>query len=190
MDNILLVSKSQKVCDALKDFLKNAGFNDVFTVNSAGMARRTFATQNFSLCIIDTPLSDESASDLALYIVQNFDCSCLMLTMDGTEDELAEMVEDYGILVLTKPINRNFFYKMVKFALSSGRRIVDTKNEVKKLQGKLEDLKIVTRAKLVLMEKMKMTEVQAHKYIERQAMDQRVTKRVIAENVIKKYELL
>lgn len=190
MDNILLVSRSQKICDALIDFLNNAGYTNVSSVTSSSSARRTLAAQNFSLCIIDTPLPDENGSDLAVYVVQNFDCACMLLTADGSEDELAEIEEDYGILVLTKPINRSFFYKMIKFALTSGKRIVDTKNEVKKLQSKLEELKIVTRAKLLLMEKQKMTEIQAHKYIERQAMNQRVTKRVIAEDVIKKYELL
>lgn len=189
MDNILLVSKSQKICEVIKDFLISAGYENITFASSSGGARRLFLNENYSLSIIDMPLPDENGCELALYIVQNFDCSCIILAQGGSEDDIADMVEDYGVMVLSKPLNRSFFQKMIKFALSSGKRINDSKNEIKRLQRKLEELKIVTRAKLVLMEKLKISEIQAHKYIERQAMDLRVTKEEVANAILKKYGL-
>jgi response regulator NasT len=188
MDNILLVCKEQAY-QTLKDFLCQAGYINISWANCASKARRLLNYGTFSLCIIDTPLSDESSGSLALYVAQNFNCPCLLLVMSSSEDDVAAQVEDYGIMVISKPINRAFFYKMIKFALSSGKTIYDAKSENKRLQQKLEELKIVTRAKLVLMEKLKMTETEAHKHIEKQAMDLRATKREVAQNIIRKYEI-
>ena len=53
---------------------------------------------------------------------------------------------------------------------------------------KIEEIRIVNRAKCLLIEQLKMTESEAHRYIEKQAMDRCVTRRVIAENIILTYK--
>ena len=45
------------------------------------------------------------------------------------------------------------------------------------------------RAKCVLIQYLNMTETQAHRYIEKQAMDLRTTRRQIAEGILKTYEV-
>ena len=59
--------------------------------------------------------------------------------------------------------------------------------ENKKLKLKLDELKIVQRAKNMLMENLDMTESEAHRFIEKQAMDMRTTKYEVANSVIKTY---
>ena len=54
-------------------------------------------------------------------------------------------------------------------AQSAERRVTD-----------MEDLKIINRAKLLLVQQLKMTEAEAHRYIEKQAMDTCRKRRVIA----------
>lgn len=51
-----------------------------------------------------------------------------------------------------------------------------------------EEEEIITRAKNTLMEYLGFTEPQAHRYIEKHAMDMRVTKIEIARNILKIYE--
>ena len=65
-------------------------------------------------------------------------------------------------------------------------QIISQENQ--RLQIKLIDLRIVNRAKYALIQYLGMTEEQAHKYIEQQAMNQRISKRKAAENIIKTYE--
>ena len=60
--------------------------------------------------------------------------------------------------------------------------------ENRKLCRKIEDMGIVDRAKCVLIQVLKMTEPQAHRYIEKQAMNMRVTRRQVAEELLKTYE--
>ena len=52
----------------------------------------------------------------------------------------------------------------------------------------MNEVRIINRAKCCLIEYLKMTEPQAHRYIEKQAMDLRQTKREIAESILKTYE--
>ncbi|MDR0930197.1 MAG: ANTAR domain-containing protein [Clostridiales bacterium] len=63
-----------------------------------------------------------------------------------------------------------------------------TRDENTKLNQKIEDIRIIDRAKLVLISYLKMTEDEAHKYIEKQAMNTRRTRRAVAESVLKTYE--
>ena len=48
---------------------------------------------------------------------------------------------------------------------------------------------MIDRAKCILIQYLNMTEAEAHRYIEKQAMDMRSTKRVIAEGILRTYEI-
>ena len=56
------------------------------------------------------------------------------------------------------------------------------------IEEKMEEIRIINRAKWLLIEQLKMTEKEAHRYIEKQAMDRCVTRRKIAENIISTYK--
>ncbi|MBQ8726852.1 MAG: ANTAR domain-containing protein, partial [Clostridia bacterium] len=65
-------------------------------------------------------------------------------------------------------------------------RNMETKNL--SLQEKMEEIKLINRAKWTLINSLGMTEIDAHRYIEKQAMDRCVTRREIAENIIQTYK--
>jgi response regulator NasT len=51
----------------------------------------------------------------------------------------------------------------------------------------MEEIRLVNRAKWLLIENLKMTESDAHHYIEKQAMDRCCSKKEIALGIIKTY---
>ena len=55
------------------------------------------------------------------------------------------------------------------------------------IEEKMEQIRLVNRAKWLLIGELKMSEPDAHRYIEKQAMDRCVSRREIAENIIKTY---
>ena len=72
--------------------------------------------------------------------------------------------------------------------LSSAReRLRKTRKNAFTLQEKMAEIRIVNRAKWLLIEELKMKEPEAHRYIEKLAMDRCVSKRVVAEEIIKTY---
>ena len=56
------------------------------------------------------------------------------------------------------------------------------------LEDKMDEIRLVNRAKWILIEYLKMTEGEAHRFVEKQAMNMRITKRAAAENIIRTYE--
>ena len=73
--------------------------------------------------------------------------------------------------------------------------VVDNQKELdflkfqnQKLQDKLEEIRLIDRAKCVLIQYLNMTEQQAHRYIEKQSMDLRQSRVVTAESILKTYE--
>ena len=55
------------------------------------------------------------------------------------------------------------------------------------IEEKMEEIRIVNRAKWLLISELKMDEQGAHRYIEKQAMDRCISKRAVAEEIIKTY---
>ena len=68
------------------------------------------------------------------------------------------------------------------------KRILGLRDQNIKLQKKIDEIRIVNRAKFALMQYLQFTEQQAHRYLEKQAMDMRKTKKEIALEIIKIYE--
>lgn len=56
------------------------------------------------------------------------------------------------------------------------------------LEEKMIEIKIVNRAKWTLINSLEFSEDDAHRYIEKQAMDRCLSKRIIAEEIIRSYD--
>ena len=97
-------------------------------------------------------------------------------------------MEDFGVLVVDKPINRLLLSQAVRLTIATGKRIRGFKQESIKLKTQIDEMRLVERAKYVLMQYLKLSEPQAHRFIVKQAMDMRLTKAQVAENVLKTYE--
>ena len=86
-----------------------------------------------------------------------------------------------------KPISKKMFWSALKLTKVTSKRLQIAQNEVKKLKKKLQEQKDISRAKCLLVEKERMSEEDAHRYIEMNAMNQRVSRREIAIQVIDYY---
>lgn len=73
-------------------------------------------------------------------------------------------------------------------ATAAYHRLARLKKENSRLVQRLEDIRVITRAKCLLIEYLNMSELAAHKYIEKQAMDLRITKKEVANRILKTYE--
>jgi len=188
MDSALLVSYSEKGTDYLTRVLNEAYVTDITTVSNAGEARRLLVEKDFDLCIINTPLPDEVGVNLAISIAIKGVSEVILIIKAEYFDEVSEKVEDYGIITIAKPINKALLWNAIKLAQATHKRIRAMQSENKKLIQKIEDIRIIDRAKCILISHLSMTEPEAHRYIEKQAMDTRVTRREVAEKILRTYE--
>lgn len=190
MEDILLVSSSIKVTALLTELLKaeRSSSCQVSAALSGGEARRLLSQRDYDLILINTPLQDEFGHDLALTAVRTSSAGVMLLVKSEAEDEVAGKVEDYGVMVVGKPISRQLFYQAMKMLSASRKRILGLQHENLKLQNKIEEIRLVDRAKCVLIQYLNMTEPQAHRYIEKQAMDMRSTRMEVAQGILQTYE--
>jgi len=188
MDSALIISNSEKIAASLAEMLAQASVTNITTISNGGEARRMLIEKNFDLYIVNTPLPDEFGVSLAINIASKETSVVILIVKAELLDEVSDKVEDYGIVTLARPISKALFWNALKLAAATHKKIIAIHNENMKLIQKIEDIRIVDRAKCILISNFSMTEPEAHRYIEKQAMDMRITRRKVAEEILKTYE--
>ena len=188
MDSVLIVSNTSTTLGIISGMLNSQAFSRIVTVQNCAEARRDLIADSFDLIIVDTPLPDEFGDEFSLYAAEQTD-SGIILIVDGEKlYDISPEVEDEGVFVLPKPVSPEFFYQAVKLLIASRKRVSYLENENLRLQKKIDEIRLVDRAKCILIQYLQMTEAQAHKYIEKQAMNLRQSRLQTAESILKTYE--
>lgn len=188
MENALVVSCTKKSIAFFSEVLHSASMNLIAVLESADEARRLLGERDIDLVIVDSPLRDESGESLARQIA-SADVSQVILVVPGEHAEAVSAIcEDDGVLVLPRPVNKTVFWSALKLAGAAQSRLKRIQAENDKLKRQMEDIRIIHRAKCLLIFHHNISEQQAHRLIEKQAMDRRSTRRLIAEEVLKNYE--
>jgi AmiR/NasT family two-component response regulator len=91
-------------------------------------------------------------------------------------------------LVLCAPLSSKELAMGIRMALSISRKFAALQKQNEQLRQRLEDFKILDRAKCCLVAVLGMDEERAHRYIQKRAMDMRLSQREIAEDILKTYE--
>lgn len=111
---------------------------------------------------------------------------CLLLL---TESETPRpLLTERGVLVLPKSAPDFLLQQAVQLLLATRQKLRKLETRAAKLEARVEDMRLINRAKLLLVQQLRMTEAEAHRYIEKQAMDTCRKRRTIAENIIRTYE--
>ena len=103
-------------------------------------------------------------------------------------EDVLEKVTDYGILVLPKPFPKGRVDKAVRFLAAVQTRSLKLEKKIISVEEKMEELRLVSRAKILLVEKKSMTEDEAHRYIGKAAMDNGVSRKRVAEKILEGME--
>ncbi len=185
-DRILVVSASEKSCAALAQILKRYAWNNLDFASSGVETRRAVLRGNYALIIINAPLSDEQGNVLASDMIENTRSSVILIAKNDIADMLASKVEDEGVFVIPKPIQQRQFLSAVRLALAFSLRIAEIEKKMINQEKKYEELRMISRAKCMLIEKESMSENEAHRFIEKQAMDRRESRAQIAAGIIKR----
>lgn len=186
MIKVLLASLTQTdVCDLLGSAASRC---EVVRVSGAGQARRRLADDSFSLLIVNSPLEDELGAELAIQAAERTSAGVLLLVRQGIYAMAEDKLRPYGVVVLQKPFNAVDAARASQLLLATSARLRNMKKVTLKLRGQIEELKVIYRAKCVLMQYLGMSEEEAHKYIERTAMESRRSRFEVAMDVIKTYE--
>lgn len=187
-NSILIVTSSNKIQSFLSDALPPYTFAPIDTVLTCLDAKRLLLTSEYDIIIINAPLSDERGDALALDLVSRTSSSIILLMGEKNFAELSPMLETNGVVCLSKPINQSLLSSSVRLAAAMRARLKIAERKAQRLENREDELRMVNHAKWVLISNLGMSESDAHKYIEKQAMDMRMPKKEVAANIIKTYE--
>lgn len=186
MRRALIVSAGDKQEEVLTSLLREAGVQDASRAHSAREARG-LSLPEFSIVVINAPLPDEGGCALAAEAAGGSSAGVVLLAREEEAEALRARMEPLGVFVVEKPLRRAVFAQTVRCAQAACERLLAMEKRNRRLQVKLDEIKLVTRAKLALMQYLSMSEEQAHRYIEKQAMDLRVSKTEVARSIMLNY---
>lgn len=188
MENALILSATERSTTVLSELLHALSCEQIATLSSGGEARRLLLEKDFDICLINTPLPDETGESLSRHIASKGTTQVLLLVKSEVYDEVSSAVEDVGVITLSKPLNRQILWNALKMAKASCVQMKRLQSENNRLVKRIEDIRLIDRAKCLLISYLGMSETEAHRYIEKQAMNRRTNKREVAEDVLKTYE--
>ena len=184
---ILAAGIGEKAWSALGGILPGDLCRLATQTRTAEETRQALSASPVDIVIINSPLPDCSGVELSLELAEST-MGILLLTKPEQYESISAKVEDRGILTLSRPVSAKALYTAVKLLIAVTARLSRMEKKNQSLQDKMTDIRRVDRAKWLLIQHHNMTEQDAHYYIERQAMDTRLSRREIADSIIRTYD--
>lgn len=124
---------------------------------------------------------------MTVQMSENNSVPVVLVTGRETYERSGDLIKERGVEVICRPVDKKTFCTAVEAMLTAGIVMARLRQESLKLRESLDEIRLVNRAKAMLISNLNMTEAQAHRYIEKQAMDLRQNRKVIAQNILKTY---
>ncbi len=182
--SVLTVSANEKFNISLRALLNESKFSPVKTVSSISSARRELLSRSYDLIMINSPLPDGNGIDLAVDICSQSSSGVMMFIKNERFDDVSGVLTEYGVLTVPVPTSVSIINQSLRLLCSTRERMKKVEQKTAKLEEKMEEIRIVNRAKWALIDRYQMNEATAQRFIEKTAMDECITKRAVAERII------
>lgn len=185
--SVLVVSAAEKFNAAIAEMLPPTDYCPVrFTANIAA-AKRAFLEQKYDFVIINTPLPDDFGTRFAVDVCSSAGTVAMLFLRTDVYEEVNAKVTPAGVFTLPKPTTSQILTQGLKWMAAARERLRRMESKATSIEEKMEEIRLVNRAKWLLIEKEQMNESEAHRHIEKQAMDRCTSRREVALHIIKSY---
>ncbi len=184
----MIVSAGSSANEYLARHVAELGYARPMMAASGGEARRRMDGMDLEVVIINSPLPDEFGHELGLFAAGATHAGVVFLAKTDAAGELSGRLQDHGVLVLGKPFSAAQFRQAVQMATACYRRLAVLQAENARLADRLAQLRLVNRAKCALIEKRGLCEADAHRLIEKTAMDTRRSRGEVAQTLLEQLE--
>ena len=182
--SVLLVSASETFNASLQSLFSEIGFLSSQTVSNISAAKRAVAERSYDFVIVNAPLPDDMGVRFAIDVCSSGTGVSLLLVRSEMHDEIRGKVTPHGVFTLQKPIAKPTMRIALGWMASTRERLRKAEKKTISIEEKMAEIRLVNRAKWTLIEHEGMSEAEAHRFIEKQAMDQCVPRRTIAEAIL------
>ena len=186
--SVLVVAAAAKFHMSLREMLPEDRYDPVCAAGSVSEARRALLERPFDIVVISTPLPDEFGTKLAMHVVDSSSAGVLLLVGAEHYPDISARLSPYGILTLQKPTTPQLILQSLQLLCGTRERLRKMEQKTASIEEKMAEIRLVNRAKWLLIDREGMTEQDAHRFIEKQAMDRCVTRRAVADQIIARYQ--
>lgn len=185
--SVLVVSCADSFNNSLLSLLPPSNFNPVITAGSIAEAKRITADKSYDLIIINSPLPDENGFRFAIDCCQTKGSVVMLLVKSEIYTETQDKLGEHGVFTMAKPTTKQAISQALCWMESSRERLRSFEKKNTSVEERMEEIRLINRAKWLLITELKMTEPDAHRYIEKSAMDSCAPKSEIARKIISTY---
>lgn len=185
--SVLIVSAAEKFNTSLAELFPDFKYSPILFETSVSAAKRAMIEREYDFIIINSPLPDEDGIRFSIDICSDKKSVVMLMVRNEIYNSVYDKVSLHGVYTLSKPTSRQILNTALDWMATSRERLRKLEKKNLSLEEKMQEIRIVNRAKWLLITELKMTESDAHRYIEKQAMDRCVSKKEIAKEIIKTY---
>jgi response regulator NasT len=166
----------------LVEMLTEAGYEVVAQAENGAVAVELAKLHNPDLAILDVKMPEMDGITAAEQII--LIAPVLMLTAFSQRD-LVERARDAGVMAyVVKPFSINDLVPAIEIAISRHKQMKSLESEVADIYERLETRKVIDRAKGILMKAMNLSEPESFSWIQKTAMDRRISMKEVAMAII------
>ena len=185
--SVLIVSAAEKFNTSAKELFPDCRYTKVNVEKSVSAAKRAIVEREYDMIAVNSPLPDEDGVRFAIDMCAEKNTVVLLLVRDEFYSSVFDKVSPYGVYTLPKPTSRQVLSQALDWMASTRERLRRFEKKTLLLEDKMQEIRVINRAKWILIEQLKMPEADAHRYIEKQAMDRCISKKSVAEEIIRTY---
>ena len=171
-EQVFVISSNAALLDSVAATLTAAGYQLAGSATDAEEARSRLQYSDVDIIILISPIGAETGDHLAkdlCYIKP--DCGLIIAVSDEKRPLFAKRLSDTLAFLIAKPINKAALLQALAHMQQALSVVSACRQKQTQLEKKLDDLRIISRAKNILISNLHMTEQQAHSYIQKQSMD-------------------
>lgn len=185
----IIAAASYDTAAELSSMMNEAGLKDI-TICGGKNFREMFSGKNFDIAAAVLPFEEEFGADAVSMICKTYNISMVVFVPSKVYDEVSVRLAASGAVILPKSVSRGVAVSAFRFAAVNKGRIDELIRENSTLKDMVSEMRLVNRAKCVLIEYLRVSEKDAHRQLQKLAMDKRITLNEAAEDVLKTYEYI
>lgn len=181
---VLIAMNNSNLTDKIKGILQEQGYNIADTAQDGHECLRKARAFRIDIAIIDFDLPIINGMNISKILTDDNICDIILISSEHQRGLIGDIQNRNDISVLTKPLNKAIFLNTLEIMSKSHKRAEALKVQVEELKETIETRKLVEKAKGILMKKLKITEDEAFRLIQKRSMDERKSIKEVAEGIL------
>lgn len=184
---VIIVSNDDSYKTFLKRIFISSGYSIIGEVNNQSAALRLIKSRTPDLVIVDGDCIDINVIDLIDIIEQDLVSTLIVLSHQMRHQLVEKAKESWSFSYSLKQVPEAMLISSIEVAIAQFKRYKKMEQEIDKLKKTLETRKLVDKAKGLLMDKLKLSEDQAFRHIQKISMDRSLPMKEVANAIIISY---